>query len=69
MSELQRVRLPRKHIYVLGLDDVMKKRIELLRKPYPKRATSETVDTLADQVREGGLAPTVALHLIDSQIK
>lgn len=50
-----------KHRYLMPLDDEIRKRIEPLRKPYPKRATSIAGDALADQAREGGSTPTVAL--------
>jgi hypothetical protein len=49
--------------YLMPLDEEMRKRIEPLRKPYPKRATSETNDTLAIHAGKGGAAPTVALHI------
>lgn len=48
--------------YLMPLDDEMRKQIELLRKPYPKRAEGETKDTLANHAREGGSLPTSALH-------
>lgn len=35
-----RLKLPIKHRYLMPLDDEMRKRIEPLRKPYPKRAVS-----------------------------
>lgn len=51
-----------KHKYLFPLDDEMRKQIEPLGKPYPKRATSETSDTLSLQDEKGGAAPTVALN-------
>lgn len=54
------VTLP-KHKYVMPLDDDMRKQIEPLRKPYPKRVGSDTSDTPADQAGKGGAAPTPAL--------
>lgn len=36
--------------------------IESMRKPYPKRAASETIDTPPDQGGKGGEAPTAALQ-------
>jgi hypothetical protein len=53
-----------KHRYLFPLDEEMRKRIEPLRKPYPKRATSETIDTDSFQESKGGVTPTVALHLL-----
>lgn len=52
-----------KHKYVLGLDKEMAAIVNVLAKPYPKRAESETVDTLANHARKGGLIPTSALHI------
>jgi hypothetical protein len=52
-----------KHRYLYPLDDVMRKQIEPLRKPYPKRVSSETSDTLGVQPGEGGATPTDTLHL------
>ena len=55
--------IPAKHRYLLPLDAEMRRRIEPLRQPYPKRAGSETSDTPADQAGKGGSTPTPALHL------
>jgi hypothetical protein len=52
-----------KHKYLYPLDNAMRRQIEPLRKPYPKRAGSETIDTPADHAGKGGAAPTPALHL------
>jgi hypothetical protein len=52
----------KKHRYLMPLDKAMRKQIELLAKPYPKRAPSETSDTVAFQVAKGGATPTGALH-------
>jgi len=54
---------PPKHRYLMPLDDDMRKRIEPLRKPYPKRprATGVDSDTPANHAGEGGATPTVAL--------
>lgn len=54
--------LPGKHKYLLPLDDDMRNEVLLLQKPYPKRATSETVDTSDVQSEERGSIPTVALQ-------
>lgn len=51
-----------KHKYLMPLDDEMRKQILPLKKPYPKRAGSDTLDTPSDQLGEGGSLPTPALH-------
>lgn len=53
--------LPPKHRYLYPLDDAMRKQIEPLRKPYPKRAHEVNQDTASDQLAEGGATPTHAL--------
>jgi hypothetical protein len=50
-----------KHKYIMPLDDEMRKQIELLRKPYPKRVRSVDSDTATVQVAEGGANPTRTL--------
>lgn len=50
-----------KYRYLMPLDDEVRKRIEPLRKPYPKRATSSDSAASAFQAEEGGASPTVAL--------
>lgn len=50
-----------KHRYLMPLDDDMRKRIEPLRKPYPKRAVSIVADAPAIHAGEGGSIPTTAL--------
>lgn len=54
---------PGKHRYLMPLDDEMRKRIEPLRKPYPKRPRAGGVagDTSANHAGEGGSIPTPAL--------
>ena len=52
-----------KHKYLMVLDPVLKKKLELLRKPYPKRAESKAIVAPADQAGEGGVTPTSALHM------
>lgn len=61
---IRRVQGSSKHRYLMPLDDEMRKRIEPLRKPYPKktRATGVVSDTPGVQPGEGGATPTVALH-------
>jgi len=48
-----------KHKYLMPLDDEMRKQIEPLRKPYPKRVTKATS---GDQLEGGGAIPTHALQ-------
>lgn len=62
-SQCQVIYKKGKHRYLMPLDDTMRKQIEPLRKPYPKRAGSETKDTPSVQEGEGGSMPTPALHL------
>jgi len=50
-----------KYKYLMPLDAEMRKQIEPLRKPYPKRVTSDTSDTPSIYEGKGGAAPTVAL--------
>jgi hypothetical protein len=59
----RRIRTPVKHHYVYPLDAALRARLIKIAKPYPKKcAASETIDTPADQVGEGGEAPTAALQ-------
>lgn len=51
-----------KHKYLMPLDDEMRRQIEPLRKPYPKRAGSIVVDVPEFHSGEGGAEPTPALH-------
>lgn len=51
-----------KHKYLFPLNDIIKKDIMKLSKPYPKRATSIDIDAIGFQPIEGGENPTVALH-------
>lgn len=50
-----------KHKYLMPLDEDMKRKIEPLRKPYPKRAGSIAGDAPDFQSGEGGSIPTPAL--------
>lgn len=52
-----------KHKYLMPLDDEMRRQIEPLRKPYPKRAGSIVADAPEVHSGEGGSVPTPALHL------
>lgn len=60
-QDLVRITTAGRHKYVMPLDAEMRKRLEPMRKPYPKRATSDTGDTPAVQAGKGGSTPTVAL--------
>jgi hypothetical protein len=51
-----------KHKYLMPLDNEMRKQILPLAKPYPKRASSETIDTPGIHPGKGGETPTDALH-------
>ena len=50
-----------KHRYLMPFDDEMRRCIERLRKPYPKRAGSAASGTSPDQGGRGGATPTPAL--------
>jgi len=52
----------RKHRYLLPLTPEMRTLIEKMRKPYIKRATSDTSDTPGAHCGEGRAARTVALQ-------
>jgi len=62
IREMQKSRVFWKHKYLMPLDSETRQRILPLAKPYPKRATSETLDTPANHAGKGGSLPTVALH-------
>jgi hypothetical protein len=62
-SLVPHVTKPGKHRYLFPLDDEMRRQIEPLRKPYPKRAVSIASDVPANHAGEGGVTPTTALHL------
>lgn len=57
-SDCEKVWKEGKHRYLMPLDDEMRKQIEPLRKPYPKRVQSVESDTATFQVEEGGANPT-----------
>lgn len=61
-SECEKIKVPGKHRYLMPLDDEMRRQIEPLRKPYPKRAGSS--DSAAPEFHsgEGGAVPTPALQ-------
>lgn len=51
-----------KHTYLMPLDDEMRRQIEPLRQPYPKRAGSIVADAPEVHSGEGGAEPTPALQ-------
>lgn len=55
-----------KYRYLYPLDAEMRTRILPLAKPYPKRERSDTIDTAAAQVAEGGVTPTRSLQHIST---
>ena len=57
----KQIELPAKYRYLMPLDDEMRKRIEPLRKPYPKRVRSEGSGTSGNQPEGGGANPTRTL--------
>ncbi len=52
-----------KHRYLFPLDQAMKRKVEPLSKPYPKRAGSSLGEHSVTNGKEGGSTPTPALHL------
>ena len=62
--DCERVWRPGKHRYLMPLDDAMRKQIEPLRKPYPKRGTGETDYAPGTNPETGGASPTVPLSVI-----
>jgi hypothetical protein len=50
-----------KYRYLMPLDEAMRKQIEPLRKPYPKREKA-TIEPSAIHAEEGGEAPTFTLQ-------
>lgn len=60
-NDWQKVVQEGKHRYLMPLDDAMRKQIEPLRKPYPKRVTSTDSGASTSQVEGGGAIPTVTL--------
>jgi hypothetical protein len=62
IKQLKSRKKPGKYRYIMPLDDEMQKRIEPLRKPYPKR-DKQAIG--GDQPHSGGAAPTVTLQKND----
>jgi len=52
------VKVKPKHKYLMPLDDAMRKQIEPLRKPYPKRGRGETDNAPQSNEETGGASPT-----------
>lgn len=61
-SECVQVKTPPKHRYLMPLDKKMRKQIELLAQPYPKRAGSIDGNAPPIQGGDSGSSPTPALH-------
>ena len=53
--------VPDKHKYLFPLDDAMRKQIEPLRKPYPKRESGEIDNAVQSNAQTGGASPTDSL--------
>lgn len=60
--DCERIVTEGKHRYLMPLDDAMRLQVEPLRRPYPKRAASETIDTSGRHPGERGETPTAALQ-------
>jgi hypothetical protein len=58
----KKIKSPPKHRYLYPLDKKMRKQIESLAKPYPKRAGSKDSVASSFQDEEGGAIPTPALQ-------
>jgi hypothetical protein len=58
-GEIKKIITSPKHKYLMPLDEEMRKQIEPLRKPYPKRPTKATS---SDQEESGGAVPTRTLQ-------
>lgn len=55
------IKTPGKYRYLMPLDDAMRKQIEPLRKPYPKRGLGETDNAPQSNEETGGASPTSPL--------
>lgn len=51
-----------KYRYLYPIDDAMRKQIEPLRKPYPKRGAGETDNAPDTNQETGGASPTAPLY-------
>ena len=61
------IKTPGKYRYLMPLDDAMRKQIEPLRKPYPKRGRGETDNAAQSNAQTGGARPTRSLLNLDIQ--
>lgn len=62
-SRIKKIKGTDKYKYLMPLCDEIRKRIEPLRKPYPKRAPEAEASMRSSSTREiGGSSPTSALH-------
>lgn len=68
ISECKKIPQEGKHRYLMPLDDEMRKQIEPLRKPYPKRVRSEVSGTIGNQPIGGGATPTRTLYATCKQV-
>lgn len=60
--DIQWVSVKPKHRYLMPLDDEIKKQIQCLRKPYPKRAVSKDIVATGNHSVEDGENPITALQ-------
>jgi hypothetical protein len=61
-SDCKKIWKKGKYRYLMPLDEEMKRQIEKIRKPYPKRVTSKDNVASGFQSEEGGVIPTVTLQ-------
>ena len=62
----ERVNMPPKWKYLFPLDDAMRKQIEPLRRPYPKRERGETDNAAESNPQTGGASPTRSLSEVEN---
>ena len=62
IADCEKIYCDGKHRYLYPLDKSIKKRVQALSKPYPKRAGSKDSVASCDQQGEGGANPTPALQ-------
>jgi hypothetical protein len=60
--QARRIDCPPKHRWALALSPVMRERLLVMARPYPKRERSIDSDALGHQPREGGARPTRSLQ-------
>ena len=61
-SECKKIKQHGKHRYLMPLDEMIRKQIQSLAKPYPKRAQSKDSVASDFQLEKGGATPTCALQ-------